>query len=99
MLAKYADCSKIDMTDYNDKVLQNAHKNALKNIQKSQKWQFFNLDWNNYQEFNSTYDFIIGADLIYSGAPLESLSKLVKKALNHGAAFFLLVPTQRFCFT
>ena len=41
------------------------------------------------------FDFIIGADLIYTGAPLNDLYKTVKKLLSVGGTFFLLVPDKR----
>ena len=82
------------MTDYNDKVIENAEKNILKNLNASDKrWEFLNLDWTKSDEFDLKFDFIVGADLIYSGAPLNDLYKTIKRVLDPSGIFFLLVPT------
>jgi hypothetical protein len=57
------------MTDYRDEILKNAERNALKNVKLSPTWQMLNLDWRNYKNYDYQFDFIVGADLIYTGSP------------------------------
>ena len=48
-----------------------------------------------YESFEEKFDVIIGADLIYQGAPVKELLYLVKKSLNPNGLFYLVIPSQR----
>ena len=62
------------MSDYKKEIVDNIEKNIVKNLNKNQKiCCVIKLDWIEYQNFNKTFDLIIGSDLIYAGAPVNEL--------------------------
>ena len=54
-----------------------------------------NMDWTKWRFFAFEFEYIVGADLIYMGAPLQDLYETVKKLLVRGGVFYLLIPTSR----
>jgi len=96
-LLKYCKPRSVEISDYKEDILNNAVNNAKKN----KVWTKIPtkgrlLDWVDYEKEKNKYDIIIGSDLIYAGAPVVELSKLMNKMLNIGGKVYIMIPKQRF---
>ena len=94
---KYCKPLSVEVTDYKEEILYN----SISNIKKNNLWKQgiskgTLLDWKNYEKVKEKYDVIVGSDLIYAGAPVVELAKLMDKLLNIGGKVYILVPKQRF---
>ena len=93
-VCQFSEKSSVTMSDYNERVIENIRLNVRKNAMQ-QRSSVIRLDWTEYAKFDGKFDFIIGSDLIYGGAPVAELYALVKRALSEAGVFYLIIPSQR----
>ena len=85
--------SRYTGTDYNDRVLANAHENAAQN---QCTLNLARLDWCDVGSYlPQKFDYVIGSDLIYDGAPLENLARTVRHHLVANGQMLLVMPVKR----
>lgn len=90
---KYAGITQFWASDCHPAVLQNLADNASRN---HCGINAVSLDWNDSSTYLSDrFDFILGSDLIYDGAPLDSLCRTVDHHLASQGCMMLLMPQKR----
>jgi predicted nicotinamide N-methyase len=90
---KYTKCSSVVLSDYKEEILNNAIENSKKNgVYKENTTKRLLLDWKEYAKLEKKYDVIVGSDVIYAGAPVAELAKLLDKALNKEGKAYILIP-------
>ena len=91
--AKYAEITRFWASDCHPAVLLNLAENAQRN---NCQITTIPLDWNDPASYVSLqFDFILGSDLIYDGAPLGSLCRTVAHHLSPQGSMLLIMPQKR----
>lgn len=81
------------MTDYHPSVIDNIHKNCLKNDEPD--IQSIVFDWREREQFDKKYDVIIGSDIVYFGCPVKDLYEVFKKFLNKNGRGIIVIPDRK----
>jgi len=90
---KYAGVVQFWASDCHPAVLRNIADNASRN---DCRVAAVALDWSDSATYLADrFDFVIGSDLIYDGAPLESLCRTVGHHLSPQGSMLLLMPQKR----
>jgi methylase of polypeptide subunit release factors len=64
---KWTECREVEVTDYNEQVLENARRNMQSN---GAICPAFALDWKKHGVHTTQYDIIMGSDIVYFGCPV-----------------------------
>ncbi|CAG9320096.1 unnamed protein product [Blepharisma stoltei] len=91
--SKYRNFEEVVLTDYNERVIANMTENAaLNHARVSIKY----MDWTNASTYLDTrFDFIIGSDLIYDGAPIRELIRTIAAHLAQTGSCYIIMPNKR----
>lgn len=91
--AKYAEITHFWASDCHPAVLRNLAENAQRN---NCQITTIPIDWNDPASYISQqFDYVLGSDLIYDGAPLDSLCRTVAYHLSPKGVMLLIMPQKR----
>ena len=105
-ILKYTDCSSLVFSDYVDSVIENLKENIAlnqddeNNSDESRK-DWYNkaliekIDWKNFESQITSYDIIIGTELIYQGGPIKELACMINKVLAKDGICYISMPLKR----
>lgn len=93
MLKKFTKAIKIAATDKKQQVIGNLVKNCQKNNIES-GMIVANISWAEYTNYKTKFDFVIGADLLFQGSPIDLLLNVIDKLLNVGGKAIIVVPSK-----
>ena len=90
---KYTGITQFVASDCNPAVLRNINDNATRN---SCQVRTVNLDWTEASTYlPQKFDYIIGSDLIFDGAPLDALCRTADFHLAPEGSMLLIMPLKR----
>lgn len=93
VLKKFTKTIKIAATDKKQQVIGNLVKNCQKNNIES-GMIVANISWAEYTNYKTKFDFVIGADLLFQGSPIDLLLNVIDKLLNVGGKAIIVVPSK-----
>ncbi len=53
------------------------------------------ISWSQYKDYKAKFDFVIGADLLFKGSPVELLLAVLNKLLLVGGKALIIVPYRK----
>lgn len=91
--AKFNNCESVTLTDYHSEVLENIAQNIDQNqVNASLAY----LDWTDPQSYlNRKFNYVVGSDLVYDGAPIKELACCIKEHLETSGKCFIVMPDKR----
>lgn len=87
--------AKITYSDYEDEALKFSEYNAQLNNVK--KYSIQNIDWRN-PSLDETFDYIIGADIVYEKRQFTPVINMIKRFLNVGGKAYIAEPNRNIAF-
>lgn len=94
MLKKFTTAAKVAATDKSKEVVANLSKNCQRNgIDNGMI--VAPMEWSEHSSYKTKFDFVVGADIVYQGCPVQVLISAIDKLLNAGGKAILVVPSTK----